>query len=96
MLISPCGIICDECPFYNHACSGCKNLEGKVFWSADITENGSCPMYDCAVDVKQLGNCGTCNELPCELFYATKDPDISDDQHQESIVKRVNVLKQQH
>lgn len=93
MLISPCGVLCDECPFYKNPCDGCRNLEGKVFWSGDVTENGKCPMYDCAVNIKNYGSCGKCNDLPCELFYKMKDPNMTDAEHQESIIKRVIVLK---
>lgn len=93
MLVSPCGIICNECPFYNNACDGCKNIDGKVFWSADVTENGICPMYDCSINDKKICNCGKCKELPCQLFYNTKDPEITEEQHQESILKRVAVLR---
>jgi len=93
MLVSPCGIICNKCPYYMNLCKGCKNLDGKVFWSADVSENGICPMYDCSVNEKEFGSCSKCDELPCELFYNTKDPDITDEEHQASILKRVDVLK---
>jgi len=93
MLISPCGAICDECPFYYNDCTGCKKLDGKVFWSADAAENGICPMYDCSVNKKEYGSCSKCKELPCQLFYNMKDPGMTDEQHQESIVKRIEVLK---
>ncbi|MCX6232198.1 MAG: DUF3795 domain-containing protein [Bacteroidetes bacterium] len=94
MLVSPCGINCDNCPFYKSGCEGCKNLKGKVFWSADFTGNGICPMYDCSVNNKNISNCGKCKDLPCDLYYNTKDPDISEEQHQKSILKRVSVLKE--
>ncbi|MFZ4401455.1 MAG: DUF3795 domain-containing protein [Bacteroidales bacterium] len=93
MLVSPCGIICDECPYYQKECKGCRNLDGQVFWSADVTEKGICPLYDCSVNSKELGSCGKCNELPCTLYYTMKDPDSTEEQHQESIIKRVDVLK---
>ena len=54
MLVSPCGLICDECPYYQKECKGCRNVEGKVFWSADFTENGKCPMYDCSINKKDF------------------------------------------
>jgi hypothetical protein len=93
MLVSPCGIICNECPYYNNECKGCKNIDGKVFWAADITGNGKCPMYSCAIDDKKLSNCGKCSDLPCQLYYDTKDPDSTEEQHQETILKRVAVLR---
>ena len=58
MLVSPCGIICDECPFYNNTCKGCKNINGKVFWSADFTANGVCPLYDCSINNKTRPRAG--------------------------------------
>jgi len=50
-------------------------------------------MYNCAVNDKKLSNCGKCKEVPCQLYYNTKDPDISEEVHQESILQRLAVLK---
>lgn len=44
MLVSPCGAKCEECPFYQNPCTGCKSLNGKVFWAADHIESGICPI----------------------------------------------------
>jgi hypothetical protein len=93
MLISPCGAICDECPFYMKPCIGCRNLDGKVFWSDEVSESGICPMYNCSVNDKGFDSCGKCKDLPCEMFYNMKDPNMTEEQHQESIVKRVKTLK---
>ncbi len=93
MLISPCGALCEECPFYKNPCKGCRNLEGKVFWSGDAAENGICPIYDCSVNTKEVGSCGKCSELPCKLFFEMKDTNISEEEHQESIVKRAKLLR---
>jgi len=50
-------------------------------------------MYDCSINKKEFHNCGECGELPCNLFTDMKDPNMSDEEHKESITKRVNVLK---
>jgi hypothetical protein len=52
-----------------------------------------CPMYDCAVNKKGFKNCGDCGELPCQLFLNMKDPNSTDEEHQASIGRRVNLLK---
>lgn len=93
MLVSPCGAKCEECPFYQNPCTGCKSLNGKVFWAADHIESGICPMYDCAVNNKEYGSCGKCKDLPCDMFYNMKDPNMTDEEHQKSISDRVNTLR---
>ena len=93
MLVAPCGAVCDECPYLHNGCEGCRSVDGKVFWAADHTEIGICPMYDCSINKNKFHNCGECGELPCNLFTDMKDPGMSDEEHKESIIKRVNVLK---
>jgi hypothetical protein len=93
MVISACGIICDSCPFYNKGCIGCNEVKGKPFWTKDMP-TGICQLFDCAVNIKQYKSCGECPELPCKLFYELKDPNISEEEHQASIINRVKVLKE--
>lgn len=87
-----CGAICSGCPFLGKGCAGCIECEGKVFWALQYF-GGACPLYVCAVDQRGYSNCGECPELPCKLFLEQKDPSMSDEEHQESITKRVNHLK---
>jgi hypothetical protein len=92
MMLSVCGLVCDECEFFNKTCTGCINVKGSTFWAADMPTK-VCPLYDCSVNSKDLKNCGGCQELPCKLFLDMKDPNSTEEQHQESIKKRVALLK---
>jgi hypothetical protein len=91
MLLSACGLICDECEYFNKTCTGCIDVKGSTFWAKEMVGK-VCPMYDCAVNKKALNNCGGCSELPCKLFYDMKDPKSTDEEHQKSIGIRVTLL----
>ncbi len=93
MIISSCGLICDECPFYNKTCAGCMEVKGQTFWAKEAIPNKTCPLYDCAVNVKRFKDCGGCPELPCRMFVEQKDPNSSEEEHKAGIVKRVAILK---
>jgi hypothetical protein len=93
MLLSACGLKCDECEFYNKNCTGCLNVQGSTFWAKEMMPNKTCPLYDCSVNKKNLGNCGPCDELPCKMFRDMKDPATSDEEHQKSILVRVAALR---
>jgi hypothetical protein len=93
MILSTCGIVCDECPFFNNGCTGCMAVEGKTFWAKEHLPTGICPLYDCTVNKKKLNSCATCKDLPCQIFRDLKDPSISMEEHEKSIQKRVAVLK---
>jgi hypothetical protein len=93
MTLSICGLICDECEFFNKTCMGCTNIMGSTFWAKEMMPDKVCPLYDCSVNRNKFRNCGDCNELPCKLFREMKDPDISVEEHQKSILKRVSALR---
>lgn len=92
MTISVCGLVCDECEHFQKLCKGCNHVKGKTFWAKDHLENKICPLFDCAVNKKNLNSCGNCNKLPCNKFKDLKDPSISDEDHLTSIIKRVELL----
>jgi len=92
MLLSACGLICDECEYFNKTCTGCIDVKGSTFWAKEMAPGKVCPMYDCAVNKKEFKNCGGCSELPCKLFYDMKDPKSTDEEHQKSIGIRVTLL----
>ena len=101
MNLSICGIDCDvvcvECNKYNEEfaiepCKGCNAMRGKLFWTQYIGLD-TCPIYNCCVNEKNLAHCGKCEELPCSIYFNTKDPSISDDVLEQSIKERTNILK---
>jgi len=93
MILSACGLICDECEFYQKECNGCIAVEGQTFWAKEMMPDKTCPLYNCSVNVKGFKNCGDCKELPCKMFREMKDPNSSEEEHQLSLVQRVERLK---
>ena len=93
MLVSVCGLICDECQFYQNSCDGCSSNQGKPFWAIEATTEGICPLYQCAVHDNHFKDCGECSELPCQKFMDLKDPNISVEEHLRMVEIRVENLK---
>ena len=92
MYLSPCGIRCDECPYLEQCGGNCSECGGKPFYAEDFGIE-VCPMYDCAVNQRGYTTCGECPELPCQLFYDWKDPEMTEEAHLQSIKDRVEDLK---
>lgn len=88
-----CGLVCDECQFFEETCPGCCKINGKTFWAQEIMPKKVCPIFDCAVNEKKYKTCGACSQLPCEIFHQLKDPNISDEEHARSISLRITRLK---
>jgi len=92
MILSVCGLVCDNCEFFNVTCSGCQAVKGSTFWAKEMMPSGVCPLYDCSVNRKGLKNCGSCSELPCNTFIEMKDPNSTEEEHLLSIAERVDRL----
>jgi len=93
MIVSVCGLRCDECEHFGTKCTGCTAVKGSTFWAKEMMANKVCPLYNCSVNTKKLRHCGDCSELPCKLFLGMKDPNSTEEQHLKSIDKRVALLK---
>jgi hypothetical protein len=93
MIVSSCGLICDECPYFGKPCTGCRDVKGQTFWAKEMMPNRTCALYDCAVNVRHLHDCGGCAELPCARFVELKDPNVSEEEHKAGLVRRVAALK---
>jgi hypothetical protein len=93
MVLSACGLICDECEFYGKECSGCFAVKGLTFWAKEMMPNKTCPLFKCSVNEKGFKSCGDCDELPCKMFREMKDPNSSDEEHQISLKQRVERLR---
>ena len=91
MLLSPCGIDCRICDYFQN-CGGCNIVRGKPFYLADFGVE-VCPMYDCSVNQKGYQSCSACSKLPCQIFYDWKDPSMTDEEHINSINERVDALR---
>jgi hypothetical protein len=93
MIISACGLLCEECEFFNSNCSGCHQVKGQTFWAKEMMPGKTCPLYSCSVNQRHLKDCGGCKDLPCKLFLEMKDPNSTEEQHREGIKLRVARLK---
>lgn len=91
-MIAPCGIICDECPEYEKACEGCRNLKGKPTWVSYL-EKEVCPLYECPVNRHQYETCGECKEMPCHQFRELRDPAMTDEEFEKNVSDRIALLK---
>jgi len=94
MILSACGLICDECEFFAKECSGCFAVSGQTFWAKEMMPNLTCPLFNCSVNEKKYSSCGNCAELPCKLFREMKDPASTEEEHQLTLIQRVERLKQ--
>jgi hypothetical protein len=87
-----CGLYCGECEYLGKQCQGCGYVEGKPFWAAQVP-SGVCPFHDCCRNRKKLEHCGLCNDSPCNMFTELRDPNMSEEEFQASLVKRKMALK---
>jgi len=92
-MISACGLKCDECEFFGKTCDGCMIVKGQTFWAKEHMPNKTCPLFNCAVNEKSYKDCGDCAELPCKMFREMKDPNSSEEEHQQSLIRRVEILR---
>jgi len=91
-ILSACGLLCNECNFFGKECSGCKQVEGKPFWTSELKID-TCPLYNCSVNERKYNNCGDCSEVPCKTFREMKDPNTTQEEHEKYLIERVNRLK---
>lgn len=92
-MIARCGLDCSECYAYPHDCTGCKEVDGKPFWTKEVGVE-QCQLYGCSAE-KSFQHCGDCKELPCKTWYEMKDPSWSDEEHLQGIKDRVKRLRPQ-
>ena len=92
MMLSPCGVDCTQCSSYRDTCAGCREIKGKVYWAGYVGAE-VCPMYGCCINEKKMNHCGECAELPCRLYFDTRDPSVSEEEHEAGIRLRADTLK---
>lgn len=87
-----CGVYCGGCHLLGEQCPGCGDVDGRPFWIAAVGVT-VCPLHGCCYEQKQLEHCGLCRELPCELFLRLRDPEMSDEEFEESLRARQSALR---
>lgn len=91
-LVSVCGTDCSVCDCFGKICKGCSSCEGKVFHAP---EGKSCLIYDCVRNNRHMQNCGKCGEVPCKIWFDTRDPKFSDEEFNENVAMRVQALQKE-
>ena len=86
-LISACGTNCIACYCFEKMCNDCNSCEGKVFHAP---EGKTCPIYYCVRNSKCMQNCGECGDVPCKIWFDTRDPKFSDEEFSENVCKSVS------
>ena len=85
-----CGADCGVCALNGKLCTGCNAACGKVFHAP---EGKACPIYACAVNRRRYATCGECPDMPCGIWRATRDPNLSDEAFESSIRERSDRLR---
>ncbi len=89
--LSCCGADCKTCGCYGNVCQGCNEAKGKVFHAS---KGKACPIYACSVMKNKYATCLECSEMPCAIWYETRDPQMSEEEFAASIRERTDALKQ--
>lgn len=82
-MLSVCGASCDGCAHVAECGGTCEETQGRVFWAKYLNLE-VCPLYQCVRD-HGYKDCGDCAKLPCETWFAIRDPAATDEQHRKSI-----------
>lgn len=90
--VSCCGRLCSDCPAFGSECQGCHASQGKPPWLAE-SGHDICPLYQCAVNDREMKSCGECYELPCAKFKELKDPVLSAAEFQRQLEERVSLMR---
>ncbi len=92
--LSKCGVCCStDCKAYKIECDGCNELEGNISW-AKYYGKTICPIYECA-EQKGLPSCKECGKAPCEIWFSTRNPDLTDEEFQADIDSRLKNFEEQ-
>lgn len=84
-----CGTECMQCGLYKNMCKGCNEVCGKVFHAP---KGQACSIYDCAVGKHGYKSCAECSDMPCDVWRATKDPSMTEEEFEANIRGRVGNL----
>lgn len=90
-MLTACGCDCEDCQEYKDSCAGCAEIKGRVFW-APYVGGEVCPIFSCC-DRKGFENCGECDALPCHIYFDTRDPSMTQEEHEEGVRGQVKRLR---
>lgn len=90
-MLTVCGCDCKYCKQYKDTCGGCTQIKGRVYWAPYIGSE-VCPIYGCCEN-KGHDHCGTCADLPCPIYFDTRDPSMSEEEHEAGVHERAERLR---
>lgn len=88
---SVCGVCCStDCKAWHTECKGCIELGGRIPWAVFYGRE-YCPIFQCVAD-RGFTSCADCGQAPCEVWYATRNPDASEEEFAADIASRLKNL----
>ncbi len=63
----------------------------RVYW-APYVGGEVCPIYGCCAG-KGYAHCGACEALPCRIYFETRDPSMSEAEHEAGVYERAERLR---
>ena len=91
-MLAVCGTNCGTCQGLGSVCTdGCVASKGQAFWTRQMGIP-VCPIYQCVQD-NRYSDCGSCAQIPCNLWMMIKSPEVTEEQHRTSVQERMNALK---
>lgn len=91
VLLSVCGLLCNECEAFGESCGGCVRVAGRPSWVKDVGIE-VCELFECAAS-RGFGTCGECDAVPCRRIVELKDPRITPEAHIDDLRARVDRLR---
>ena len=87
-----CGCDCGACDIRKKdECGGCNAVSGRAPWTKEAGFP-CCPFFACCREDKGFRDCGSCPELPCELFSDCVDPEAGSEENERWLAERLRAL----
>lgn len=74
--VAACGLDCGVCEHRTVRCDGCRAVEGKPFWSEELSL-ARCEIFACTRE-RGRESCKDCDKVPCSIWQRTREPDVDD------------------
>lgn len=85
--IACCGADCARCRAFPDECGGCRHTQGRVPWTGFL-QLERCPIYTCCVLEQHRDHCGGCSQFPCQRFWDTRNPNLSEEEFEADLEAR--------
>ncbi|MDR1055543.1 MAG: DUF3795 domain-containing protein [Prevotellaceae bacterium] len=93
---SVCGVDCYICDSFEDGCRNCDAAKECDFLLRHRNVGTTaCPIYNCIIG-KGFESCGQCELLPCNLWSEFKYSGWTEQEHKQSIIDRVELLRKMY